>query len=56
MINDKLYHYSLLISSPTVWHTDDSDGHKYADQEISQRHPPTKEYHIRHISTRDEMT
>ncbi len=39
-----------------MWYTSDSDEHKYADQEVYQRDPPTEEKHVRHISTCDEAT
>lgn len=53
IINEK---YLLLIISPTIRRSSDSDEHKYPDQEIRQRNPPTKEKHINDISTCDEMT
>lgn len=46
----------VLIGWPTIWYASNSDEHKYANQEIRQRDPPTKEKHICYISTCDETT
>ena len=56
MIDNEPQPYSLLVSSPTVWYTSDSDEHQYADQEIYQGDPPAKEKHIQYISKCDKMT
>ena len=46
----------VLIVWPTIWYASNSDKHEYANQEICQRHPPTKEKHICYISACDETT
>lgn len=46
----------VVLCWPTIWHTSDSEEHKYGNQEICQRDPPAEEEHIHYISTSEEAT